>query len=201
MQSEYEPILDFWFGEMDGEVTRINRNKLWFGGDEESDTVITEKFREWVSRASLGQLSDWCETPRGTLALIILLDQFSRNIYRGLSAAFRHDPFALAICRKGLSVNFDQALMPIERVFFYLPLQHSESLDDQEESIFRFDQLRKQVSPDHKQLFEGFYQYALRHYHIVRDFGRFPHRNAACGRLSTLAEMDWLAVSGERFGQ
>ncbi len=201
MQSEYQPVLDYWFGEMDGEVTKINQNELWFQGNAETDRDIRSRFQGLISEASLGNLCHWCEEPRGTLALIILLDQFSRNMYRGLGAAFRHDAFALAICKKGLAANHDQALLPIERVFFYLPLEHSENIDDQEESLFRFDQLRKSVRVANQQMFEGFYQYALRHHSVINNFGRFPHRNSVCGRLSTQDELTWLSDGGDRFGQ
>ncbi|WP_087025864.1 DUF924 family protein [Thaumasiovibrio subtropicus] len=201
MQSEYQPVLDFWFGELDGEVTRTNRNGLWFEGSDANDDTIRERFQHLIGEASLGNLCHWCQDPRGTLALIILLDQFSRNIYRGLGAAFRHDAYALAVCKKGLASNQDDQLTPIERVFFYLPLEHSENIDDQEESLFRFDQLRKSVQIANQQLFEGFYQYARRHHAVINDFGRFPHRNAACGRLSTRDELSWLNGTGERFGQ
>nr|WP_086940405.1 DUF924 family protein [Thaumasiovibrio occultus] len=201
MQQEYQEILDFWFGELDEEVTTLNRNKLWFQGSEKIDAEIRERFQPLMARASLGKLAHWCSEPKGTLALLILLDQFSRNIYRGLSAAFRHDIYALAICRKGLAANQDQALTPIERVFFYLPLEHSENLEDQEESLFRFDQLRTGVSWGNRQMFEGFYQYARQHHVIIERFGRFPHRNAALGRLSTSEELQWLKGGANRFNQ
>lgn len=201
MGAQYQDVLDFWFGEIGEEVTVTDRNKLWFRGEEETDQIIAERFQLQVSQAGLGELSGWTEEPRGTLALIILLDQFTRNIYRGLSAAFRYDSLALALCKRGLAKNQDLALTPIERVFFYLPLEHSEAIEDQEEAVFRFDRLMQTVNSAHADTFEGFYQYAVSHHDVIKRFGRFPHRNAAFGRLSTQEELEWLHKGGHRFGQ
>ncbi|MEH6529724.1 MAG: DUF924 family protein [Photobacterium frigidiphilum] len=201
MVNEYQQVLDFWFGELDGEVPKNDKNALWFKGDKETDTLITEQYRDLMSRAGRGELGKWAETPKGALALIILLDQFTRNIYRGLSAAFRYDSLALAICKRGLAKNQDEELTPIERVFFYLPLEHSETQEDQEECVFRFDRLRQTVLPENAVIFDGFYQYAISHHDVIKLFGRFPHRNAVHGRLSTPEEMHWLNGGGQRFGQ
>lgn len=201
MVAEYQEVLDFWFGELGEEVTVSDRNALWFKGGEDTDQLIAKRFQSLVSRAGRGELSHWAEQPKGSLALIILLDQFTRNIYRGLSAAFRYDPLALAICKRGLAKNQDEVLSPIERVFFYLPLEHSETVEDQEEAVFRFGRLRQSVSPAHAVVFDGFYQYAVTHHDVVKRFGRFPHRNAVHGRLSTQEELDWLQEGGHRFGQ
>ena len=201
MAAEYQEVLDFWFGELGEEVPATDRNALWFQGGEETDKLIAERFQPLVSQAGLGELGYWAAEPKGSLALIILLDQFTRNIYRGLSAAFRYDSLALAICKRGLANNHDEELSAIERVFFYLPLEHSETVEDQEECVFRFDRLRQSVSPAHAMVFEGFYQYAVSHHDVVQRFGRFPHRNAVHGRLSTQEELDWLHGGGQRFGQ
>lgn len=198
---DYKNVLDFWFGELKGEVTKEDRNRLWFGGDEAVDNEIKSRFQHTVSEAGEGKLKGWTDTAEGTLAHIILLDQFTRNLYRGLSAAYRYDALALAICKNGLAKSVDVELAPIQRVFFYLPLEHSENLDDQEESMFRFDQLRKAVSSEHREMFDGFFDYAKEHHDIVAQFGRFPHRNAVSGRLSTVEEMAWLNAGGKRFGQ
>ncbi|MCM0147374.1 DUF924 domain-containing protein [Photobacterium galatheae] len=198
--ADFEEVLAYWFGHQTGEVAEENQRKLWFKGSEAIDHEITVRFRDLVSQAGRGELNAWTETPRGTLALLILLDQFSRNIYRGLAAAFRYDSLAQALCKRGLAKNFDRALTPIEQAFFYMPLEHSEALEDQEESVFRFDQLRQSVSSDNKAMFDDFYQYAVSHYQVIKDFGRFPHRNAACGRLSTRDEMSYLQTA-PRFGQ
>ncbi|MDO6497429.1 DUF924 family protein [Photobacterium sanguinicancri] len=201
MAAEYQAILDYWFGDIEGEVTTTNKGALWFQGGADVDQYITDNFLPLVSKAGTGELAYWAKEPRGALALIILLDQFSRNIYRGLSAAFRNDALALAICKRGLAQNIDQQLSPIERVFFYLPLEHSEVLEDQEECVFRFEQLRQLVSNENRDMFDGFYDYAIKHCDVVKAFGRFPHRNAAHGRLSTTEELAWLHEGGQRFGQ
>ncbi|GHA48557.1 DUF924 family protein [Photobacterium aphoticum] len=201
MTTEYQEVLDFWFGDMNEEVPLSDRNALWFQGNTETDALIARRFQHLVSLAGTGALSAWSETPKGTLALIILLDQFSRNIYRGLSAAFRYDALALALCKRGLAKNQDLQLSPIERVFFYLPLEHSEALEDQEEAVFRFERLRQAVTPVNSEMFDGFYQYAVSHHEVVKRFGRFPHRNAVYGRLSTEEELHWLLDGGQRFGQ
>ncbi|EAR56278.1 hypothetical protein SKA34_02794 [Photobacterium sp. SKA34] len=201
MASEYQFILDYWFGELEGEVTKENKHVLWFLGGEDIDAYIKTHFQSWVSKAGKGELNHWCETAQGRLALIILLDQFSRNIYRGLSAAFRYDLLALALCKRGLALNQDVDLSPIERVFFYLPLEHAEDLEDQEESVFRFQHLRESTSLNNRELFDGFYNYARSHYDVIKQFGRFPYRNAVLGRLSTEGELMWLNQGGQRFGQ
>ena len=201
MVAEYQFILDYWFGELDGEVTRNNKHALWFLGGAEVDADIISKFQRWVSQAGNGELNHWSDTAQGRLALIILLDQFPRNIYRGLNAAFRYDLLALAICKRGLALNQDAELAAIERVFFYLPLEHSEDLEDQEESVFRFDLLRKSVQPENITVFDSFYEFANSHLQVIRQFGRFPHRNAVKGRLSTKKELTWLHDGGLRFGQ
>ena len=201
MTTEYQEVLDFWFGDMNNDTPLSDRHALWFKGDAETDALIARRFQHLVSLAGTGALSHWGASPKGSLALIILLDQFTRNIYRGLSAAFRYDALALALCRRGLAKNQDLQLTPIERVFFYLPLEHSEAIDDQEEAVFRFERLRQGIAPDHADMFDGFYQYAVSHHDVVKRFGRFPHRNAVYGRLSTEEELHWLLKGGQRFGQ
>ncbi|PKF51566.1 DUF924 family protein [Enterovibrio nigricans] len=199
---DYIEVLDFWFG--DAEIPSPNEEvkALWFDGVNSADNTIRERFLPHVSMAGEGKLSQWLSSPEGALAHIILLDQFSRNIYRGLSAAFRYDDFALALCKRGMASAQDMALVPVQRAFFYMPLQHSEYLEDQEESLFRFSQLCDEVSEnDEAGLLENFYRHARSHYDVVKRFGRFPHRNAALGRLSTEEELQWLADGGARFKQ
>lgn len=210
---DYMKVLNFWFEDADlmGDKT-VSHNKtnsgindklmaLWFEGGEETDRLIKEQFQFYVSMAGEGKLLSWPASPEGSLANILLLDQFTRNIYRGLAAAFRYDEFALAICKKGLGASQDQALPLLWRVFFYMPLQHSENIEDQEESLFRFSQLCEKASLDCAGFYENIFRYARVHFDIIDRFGRFPHRNAALGRLSTQEEIAWLAKEGLRFGQ
>lgn len=197
----YIEVLDFWFGESESPQMDEKRMSMWFEGKEDIDAIIRERFLPSVSLAGAGKLGKWLESPKGTLAYILLLDQFSRNIYRGLSAAFRYDQLALAICKKGLSKSYDQALTPIQRVFFYLPLEHAENMEDQEESLFLSSQLCAQSDVDSAGIYENFYRYAHIHFDIIKQFGRFPYRNAVLGRLSTPEEITWLSNDAMRFGQ
>lgn len=197
----YQEVLSFWFGQSAEQVPAPECNALWFGGNPETDEQIRAMFQTWVSAAGAGELNAWAQTPQSRLALIILLDQFPRNLYRGLAAAYRYDALALAICKSGLAKGDDQALTPLQRVFFYMPLEHAEGEDDQQEALFRFNQLRQAVEPENQAWFEQCYDYARQHYDIIEAFGRFPHRNAVMGRLSTPEERLWLSETEQRFGQ
>ncbi|OOE49194.1 DUF924 family protein [Salinivibrio kushneri] len=198
----YQDVLAFWFGDERSEsVPSSAAQARWFGGRQDVDDAIRERFQSWVSAAGAGTLNDWAQIPEGRLALIILLDQFPRNLYRGLAAAYRYDALALALCKAGLAKGDDQALTPLHRVFFYLPLEHAEEETDQEEALFRFDQLRQQVSGEATAWYQQCFDYARQHYDIIATFGRFPHRNAVMGRLSTPEERLWLSETDQHFGQ
>ncbi|SIN93922.1 DUF924 family protein [Salinivibrio sp. ES.052] len=198
----YQDVLVFWFGEDDErQIPSSECQERWFGGGSETDDIIRSRFQTWVSAAGAGSLNHWVDTAEGRLALIILLDQFPRNLYRGLSAAYRYDALALALCKAGLAKGDDQTLAPLQRVFFYLPLEHAEDEADQQEALFRFDQLRQHVSVEARHWYEQYYDYARQHYDIISTFGRFPHRNAVMGRLSTPEERLWLSETEQRFGQ
>ncbi len=201
MQDEYQDILDFWFGPISGEVCEENRQKLWFMGGVEIDEEIKQRFGDRVVMASEGALEHWLETPEGNLAYVILLDQFTRNIYRKQARAFASDHLARKACRAGLAKGFDQQLAPIQRVFFYLPLEHSEDLADQQECCDLYAALRDCVSEQNEPVFAGFYDYAVKHHDIIAQFGCFPHRNDVLGREGTEEQNRWLEESGVRFGQ
>ncbi len=158
-----------------------------------------ETFETDIARAVRGELDHWCATPRGQLALIVLLDQFSRNIYRGTARAFAQDRKALAVCRDGLEPGTDRALRPVERLFFYMPLQHAEDRDAQRRSVESFEGLLAEVAPLHRPLCQGFRDYAHRHRAVIERFGRFPHRNVILGRPSTPEELAFLAGSEAPF--
>lgn len=197
-----EEILEYWFGDSVKDPSRVaTRMQFWFGDDPERDAEMRQRWGGFVTAASEGKLDTWVRTPRGRLAVLILLDQMRRNIYRGTAEAFRHDGRARYLMRDGVSRLMDLKLTPIERVFFYMPLQHAESLDDQEMVVDRFLQLEREVASDHRAIFADFRKYAQRHRDIIARFGRFPHRNAVLGRRSTAEETAWLAGGGERFGQ
>lgn len=197
-----EDILEYWFGDSVRDPSKApGRMDFWFGADPVRDAEMRERWGELVTAASDGKLDFWARTPRGRLAVLILLDQMRRNIYRGTADAFGRDGRARYLMRDGVSRMMDLKLTPIERLFFYMPLQHAESLDDQELAVDRFLQLEREVASAHKEIFAGFRRYAQKHRDIIARFGRFPHRNAILGRRDTPEEAAWLAGGGERFGQ
>ncbi|HET6468179.1 MAG TPA: DUF924 family protein [Geminicoccaceae bacterium] len=163
-------VLDFWFGE--------RASALWFEKDPAFDAEIRERFLALVEAAAAGAHDDWLETPEGALALVVLLDQFPRNMHRGRPAAFAHDARAREVAAAALARGHDRALPAAQRSFLYLPFEHSEDLVDQDRSVALFRALGDPVGLD----------YAVRHREIVARFGRFPHRNAILGRASTPEE-------------
>ena len=200
-------LLEFWFGPKPYAAAAVRqRMAFWFGSDspemtEMRDRDLESRYAPLMQRALAGELAAWADSPRRRLALILLLDQLPRNIHRGTARAFAGDTEALRLAQEGIDQAADAALDPVERMFFYMPLQHAESLEVQEQSIGVFRRLASEVPADLQDLFAGVTGYALRHHDIVRRFGRFPHRNAALGRAATEEETLWLARSGDRFGQ
>ena len=174
-----DTILDFWFGrDPDDAAVARERSSLWWEKNPETDREIRRRFEPLVLAAEAGELDEWRSSSDGTLALILLMDQFPRNIYRSTPAAFRFDELALGLCRNGLGEGADKKLRPIERVFFYLPLEHSEDLDDQHRCVTLFRELAGEVEAQLKPTFEEYLDYAVRHRDIVRRFGRFEIRAA-----------------------
>ena len=197
-----EAVLKFWFKEQQLSAPQIDgRMEVWFGGDAVFDEEITRNFSQDVEDASVGRLNHWASNPHGRLALILLLDQFRRNIYRNKAEAFEKDPVALKLCVEGAMEKKDQGLSPIERVFFYMPLQHAESRKVQEKSCEIYNKLADAVSPTFRETFQTVAQFAELHADIVRQFGRFPHRNTLLGRESTPEEAVYLAGDAPSFGQ
>jgi uncharacterized protein (DUF924 family) len=190
---EVQVILEYWFGSLQtGEVYPKEKSKQWFGGGDDIDKEIRNRFEAQVIAATKNELDNWKETPRGRLALIILVDQFTRNIYRGTPEAFAYDHIAQELTLEGLSQEHDLALLPIERVFFYLPLEHSENIEIQEMSVLKFHAILPNVPPEQVVHFISFEDYAWRHYEIIAKFGRFPHRNEILNRESTPEEIEFL---------
>jgi len=201
-QSRIDAILAFWFKAKELTAPQIDgRMDVWFGEDTIFDHQIEEEFSSDVDLASSGKLDHWAAEPRGRLALILLLDQFRRNIYRGTAEAFARDAAALKLCVEGAMEKKDQGLSPIERVFFYMPLQHSESRKVQSKSVDIFNKLAQAVSPTYRETFETIAQFAELHRDIVEQFGRFPHRNKLLGRKNTPDEDEYLAADSPSFGQ
>lgn len=195
-------ILTFWFGDtFQNGMPVENRNALWFGFDPELDIQIKQRYSKDVSNASQGLYDTWKAHPESRLALIILLDQFPRNIYRGSKSAFAFDERALQLCLEGLELEHDQQLMPIYRSFYYLPLEHSESLSLQQRCVELFEDFYTRAAPTIQETIKGSLDYARLHYDIIARFGRFPHRNFVLGRKSTAEEMVYLKESGNNFGQ
>jgi uncharacterized protein (DUF924 family) len=193
-----QDVLEFWFG-ADPLAALPERLLLWFGRDEEPealqnlrDTVLANRFRPLVEAAAAGALDHWAGSPHRRLALILLLDQFPRQIYRGRGLAFAQDGKALALTLDGMQAGADAALAPIERLFFYLPMEHAESAAIQEQSIAAFQSLVTDAPVTHRDLFEDFLKFALQHQRVIQRFGRFPHRNVALARRSSAAELAYL---------
>ena len=192
-------IHEFWFGTGPDDGVAEAQARLWWSKDAAIDAGIKRRFEPWIRKAAAGELSSWLMEPTGQLALILLCDQFPRNIYRNTATAFAFDPLARGWCSEGLRYGSDRKLRPIERVFFYLPLEHSEALEDQERSVALFGALATGADPARRKTFDGFHDFAIRHRDIVKRFGRFPHRNAILGRTSTPQELAFLATPGSSF--
>jgi len=200
--SRIERILSFWFKEHELTAPQIDgRMDTWFGEDPVFDHEIGKQFAGDVEDASTGVIDYWAHQARGRLALILLLDQFRRNIYRGTAEAFARDKAALKLCVEGAMEKKDRALTPIQRVFFYMPLQHAESRKVQKKSVEIYQRLAKAVSPTDRETFETVAQFAELHHDIIEQFGRFPHRNKVLGRKNTPEEEEYLAGDGPTFGQ
>lgn len=196
----FEDLLDFWFGDVppQGPVPP-ERLRFWFTGGDETDGRIRERFENLVQRGAGGEFDSWSSSPRGRLALIVLLDQFPRNIHRKTPAAYAHDPKALELSLAGLRAGDDRSLATLEKAFFYLPLEHSEDLRMQEQSVDAFRRLLEEAPAALKAPCESFYDYAVRHRDVIARFGRFPHRNRVLGRASTPEEEEFLTQPGSSF--
>lgn len=197
-----DQILSFWFREQELSAPQIDRRMdIWFGEDPAFDEAIMAGFEDDVEAASNGRLDHWAEEPRGRLALILLIDQFRRNIHRNTAKAFSHDKLALKLCVEGAVKKKDKGLTPIEKVFFYMPLQHAESVKVQAKSVELFNKLAESVSPTYRETFLTVAQFAELHKDIIDQFGRFPHRNKLLGRENTPEENEYLAGDSPDFGQ
>lgn len=184
-----EEVLTFWFGEATAdEPPGPEKFRLWFQGGDEVDRQIRERFADDVERARRGELNQWAETPRGRLALIILLDQFSRNLYRGSAEAFAKDSDSLKLTLEGLDGRQDEALSCVEQLFFVLPLEHAEDISMQDRMLAYLDAWAKRLPASLKGMAQGVLDYAQQHKEVIARFGRFPTRNQALGRASTEEE-------------
>lgn len=192
MTAHWPDVLEFWFGAPGSPELGRNRRQ-WFAKSDAVDGMIRERFLATHEAAAAGRLDGWAERPLAALALVVALDQFPRNMFRGTARAFATDSKALAVARGIVSRGFDAAYMPVQCWFAYLPFEHAEDLAAQTESLALFDALRNDPGS------AGTLGYAMRHYAIVERFGRFPHRNAILGRASTPEELAFLATPGSSF--
>jgi uncharacterized protein (DUF924 family) len=193
MTDRIHQLLDFWFGNLgSADLPTSDRTTLWFGENDVVRQRLVDTFHNEYQAASAGSLEEWRETPRGRLALIILLDQFPRYIHRKSPEAFAHDEEAQRLCAEGLREKMDQSLTLIERVFFYMPLVHSESNINQEQSIRLYQDLVSLSMSETTQIYQLFLAYAYAHFRVIKEFGRFPQRNKVLGRSSTDAEVAFL---------
>lgn len=198
---DWKEILDFWFGELDehGLPDSEHRNR-WFRSSRAFDQEIRRRFISMVLFASEDGLRHWRKVPGGALAEIILLDQFTRHIHRGGALAFDNDKLVIRLCKAAMRIGHDMALPPVQRAFLYMPLQHSEKMEDQDLSVECYQQLATATPGIAGEFMASFLQSALDHRDIIRRFGRFPHRNKALKRTSSPEEEAYL-TNGQRFGQ
>jgi uncharacterized protein (DUF924 family) len=191
---EIEDVLSYWLTPSPRTAAEAEaRKEFWFTGGAAIDEEIRTRFGALVAEARSGARAGWSATPRGALALIILIDQFSRNLYRGTPEAFSHDGVALGLARAGFDAGWFDALDPIERMFAAMPFRHAEEVEAQKRGVALAvtDAL---ASPPHLEEFLIYsVDWARKHLDVIARFGRFPHRNAALGRASTPAEAEYLA--------
>ncbi len=193
MTDKIHEILTFWFGDLGrADLPTSDRTNLWFGENEQLKKQMLGLYKEEYEKATHNELTQWADSPRGRLALIILLDQFSRWAHRDSADAFNYDEIAQELSMEGLEKKMDQSLTLIERVFFYIPLVHSEDPAKQEQSIQLFQNLVSLSMTETTQVYQLFLAYAYAHFRVIKEFGRFPQRNAILNRKSTPAEIAFL---------
>lgn len=186
-------INQYWFGRVeDTIVPSENRARIWFSEGADIDDEIKVKFRDDHTAAINGEYSDWSTSSRGRLALILILDQFSRHLYRNTEQAYAYDQAALDICVSGLQSQDDHNLSLIERVFYYFPLLHAEDLGMQKKSLECYQMLMDLAFSETRMIYKSFLKFSNHHYSIIESFGRFPQRNNCLGRESTQMELNYL---------
>jgi uncharacterized protein (DUF924 family) len=198
-----EDILAYWFAAPPASKPELDAAmKRWFGGGADQDATIARRFRATIDAAARGELEAWAANARSRLALILLLDQFPRSVHRRTQLAYAQDARALDLTLSGIDSGLDRQLAPLERMFFYMPMQHAESREIQERGVVEFARLAEEAPEGYlRNTLAGSADYAKQHRDIIARFGRFPHRNAALGRQSTAAEASYLAQDAPKFGQ
>ena len=193
--SDPEEVLSYWFPEelADPDLETLRRyGQRWRYGGPEVDREITERFGELLEQARRGELDHWADTPRGRLALIIVLDQFSRNIYRGSPLSYAQDAKALELALEGIELGMDRQLTPVERNFFWLPLGHSEDLALHERTVRHAEEEAANAPAHLRAMAEFGVSQARAARSVIARFGRHPHRNEILGRTSTPEELEYL---------
>jgi uncharacterized protein (DUF924 family) len=198
--SDYESVLAFWFGTLGGDGTAdAVHTKRWFTKDSTFDAEIAERFGAMHSEVATGCRNDWLASARGRLAFVIVLDQFSRNMFRGDPRSFANDARALEVAIGAIDRGDDKRLARDERTFLYMPLMHCEDRATQKRCVELFAAFRDEVPPDQQGPLSNNLRYAEMHRNIVERFGRFPHRNAVLGRTSTAEEVEFLKGENSSF--
>lgn len=200
MSFDYEPVLEFWFGTLgaSGAADEAHR-KSWFTKDAAFDARLTERFGPLHEALATGRCSEWLESTRGRLAFVIVLDQFSRNMFRGDPRSFANDRRALEVALRGVDAGDDRKLARDERSFLYMPFVHSEDLTMQDRALSLFTTFRDEQPEAERGPVANSLRYAEMHRNIIARFGRFPHRNAVLGRPSTPEEIEFLKGEGSSF--
>ena len=200
MTAPWQPLLEWWFGTLESpNEIAAEKGKLWFGKRDSQDLEARTRFGDQVEQALAGGLTEWAQCPEGWLALVLLLDQLPRMIYRDTPKSFSGDLRAQALVAQGIAADFDRQLRPIQRVFIYLVFEHCENLAVQNEAVSRYIELVAQQPEAERALFTDYLNYAEKHQQVIARFGRFPHRNAVLGRESTAEELEFLSGPGSRF--
>ena len=195
-------IVAFWLGDsLDGPDAAAGRRDWWYKGGTTVDEEIRVRFGDLVPRACARELTGWQDTPDGALALILLLDQFTRNLYRGTFDAYAGDACAFEIVNRAIDQKLDLELYPVPRIWLYHPFHHSEDVGQQDRGLDLLRALRQEADPDWHAYVERSINGWTRHRNIVAEFGRFPHRNPVLGRESTPAEQAYIDGGGDSFGQ
>jgi uncharacterized protein (DUF924 family) len=198
--SKSEEILEFWFQGFDS-PDDFDGKKIYkfFVSDENINAQIRERFFDDIEKARSGEYDSWSETVRGSLALIIILDQFTRNLYPKSSEKYSGDEKARILAKQAVEKGFDEQVWPLHKLFFYLPFEHSENLEDQKFLLQKFDELIERSEDPTKNFYQGLRHYASLHATVIEKYGRFPGRNQIFGRVSTPEEEEYLATDKHKF--
>lgn len=192
-----EDVLTFWFGPSEGDP--FANERAWWRKDEAFDAEIRQRFGGALEDATAGRLKVWESEPRSTVALVVLMDQFSRNAFRGTARAFALDAEAVAVARRCITRRADNGLRPAERTFLYMPFMHAEDLRAQDEALVRFAILAEETPEEQRPKVVNNLIFGVKHRRIIERFGRFPHRNDVLGRASTDEEKAFLKEPGSSF--